>query len=374
MRPRSELKSASESEHDAVFGSTFARYSTRELDEFIVPFDLRLRSNNLDPAAFFSNALVLDAGCGGGRGSLFALRHGAAFVHSIDVSEQNVATTARVLAQAGFDNFAVHLCSLEHIPFAERTFDVVWCNGVLMHTAIPSATLTEVIRVLKAGGRAWIYVYGAGGVYWRVVAVLRRVLAALTPNALIAALDSAGVPTSRVAEMLDDWKAPFLRTYRDAMLRESFDQLGCSAERLLRGMPYDTSEQLARGISRGFVGEGDLRYLVTRETVTQRALTDALATALNASHLVEKEDLSTIDGGPLERRFAAALATFGERMAGEPEKAIAAAVRTQLLLRDSFLPSPTLESLEAVIATLAGEALPTSAGAPTPALRTSEAP
>jgi len=42
------------------------------------------------------------------------------------------------------------------LPFDDDCFDVVTCLEVLEHVANPEQVLTEIARVLKAGGRAWV--------------------------------------------------------------------------------------------------------------------------------------------------------------------------------------------------------------------------
>ncbi len=47
---------------------------------------------------------------------------------------------------------------IHHMPFADRTFDVVLCNHVLEHVASDIQAMTEIHRVLKPGGFAVLQV------------------------------------------------------------------------------------------------------------------------------------------------------------------------------------------------------------------------
>lgn len=349
MYRRDELDAVSEADHDAVFGSTFARYSEADLEEFLRPLDDRLQLNGVDARELFAGASVLDAGCGGGRGSLLMLRAGAAYVTAIDVSQQNVDSTRMVIERAGFANARVELGSLESLPFENESFDFVWCNGVLMHTAVPSATLLEIIRVLRKGGRAWIYVYGSGGMYWRFMSTFRRTFANVHPDLLVEALAEEGLPTGRVAEILDDWKAPFLRAYENALFESALIELGCDVDRLFRGMPYDTSEQMFCGVSQEFIGEGDLRYLVTRRHEALGAPAAATVEKLNGSHLVELPESRVLSAPAVEERVEKALRAFERDYSSNALDGISRAARAQLLLRDVFLPSPSEETLVACL-------------------------
>jgi ubiquinone/menaquinone biosynthesis C-methylase UbiE len=94
--------------------------------------------------------------------------------------------------------------SLEKLPFDDSTFDVIWFNGVLQHVARPSKCLTEVVRVLRVGGKGWLYAYGAGGFYWRVIGEFRKIFSDWTAESLIASLVSEGISQDRIAEAIDD--------------------------------------------------------------------------------------------------------------------------------------------------------------------------
>lgn len=48
------------------------------------------------------------------------------------------------------------LADAAHLPFADGSFDAVTCLEVLEHVPDPSAVLSEIARVLRTGGRAWL--------------------------------------------------------------------------------------------------------------------------------------------------------------------------------------------------------------------------
>ena len=338
---------ASEFTHEEVYGATFARYTSSELEEFVAPFTERLITNGVDPEALFGGKRVLDAGCGGGRGALLALRSGACQVEAFDVSETNVQTTARVLGQ-DFDNFTVRLGTLAAMPYEDNSFDIVWCNGVLMHTAEPSRTLPEIIRVLEPAGSAWVYVYGREGVYWRTIAVFRRVFASVPSSELIDQLAALSLPNGRIAEMIDDWKAPFLRTYAARDWESAFSELGCDDTRLMRGTDYDTCEQLARGARADLLGQGDLRYLVTKRAESPSGLSDETRAALDGSH-IDQCLFEELNDRRQESSLSDALAAFVGRWHADPLGGVTQAMTAQLFMRDVFLRNPSPETLNGLV-------------------------
>jgi len=257
-----------EKRYDTVFGETFAMYSHDDMLEFIEPFKVRFQRNNLNPKELFKGKKCLDAGCGNGRGSLFMLMNGAMHVTAYDISRKNVESTQKFAREFGFSNVTVKEGSLEKIPFEDESFDFIWCNGVIMHTERPNQCLQELSRVLKVSGRIWLYIYGSGGVYWRIISLLRGILENININKCIAHLKLFRYPTRYIAEFIDDWYSTYLRTYTHKDLSLRLQELGFERPELLKfGMDYDTSHRiniLDIGEEKELMGEGDLRYLLTK--------------------------------------------------------------------------------------------------------------
>lgn len=250
-----------------MFGKTFAMYDKAEMLRFIEPFKIRFERNKINPNELFKGKKCLDAGCGGGRGSIFMAMHGAREVLSIDVSPINIESTQRNAKIFGFlDIISAQLSSLESIPFENETFDFVWCNGVLMHTHSPDECLKELARVLRIGGSSWIYVYGAGGVYWYCVYKFREMLKNCPESDCMNAMKFFQIPVQFLAEYMDNWKAPYLRTYTNSDFSTRLSELGFeNLKPLLYGTDYDTSHRINTFSEDAFfLGDGDLRYLLKK--------------------------------------------------------------------------------------------------------------
>lgn len=257
----------SEKKYEVVFGKTFALYNKDELIKFIEPFKIRFERNNFNAKEMFYGKKCFDAGCGGGRGTLFMLMNGAGHVTSYDYSEININTTTKNVSDFGFDNITARQGSLEEIPYADESFDFVWCNGVIMHTANPDKCLSEIARILKVGGSAWIYVYGSGGVYWYTINRFRKMLGNIDTEKCISALQLLRYETGYVAEYIDDWFAVYLRTYTKQDFNNRLEELGFENPSPLKyGTDYDTSHRINMVLKEeiNYMGEGDLRYLIKK--------------------------------------------------------------------------------------------------------------
>jgi SAM-dependent methyltransferase len=95
------------------------------------------------------NARVLEAGCGYGRISQVLLDGYQIRLVSTDLSEAMLqASRARVSGVQGQSR-----ANVLQLPFADASFEVVLCSGVLMHVADQTAALGELVRVLCPGGQ-----------------------------------------------------------------------------------------------------------------------------------------------------------------------------------------------------------------------------
>lgn len=103
---------------------------------------------------------LLDLGCGTGQGSLHLARRGADVV-GVDVSDRRagVARGSVERPQPGRTSFCA--AQAERLPFADRSFDLIFARDVLMY-ADPRAAAGECRRVLVPGGRA-VFVEALGG-------------------------------------------------------------------------------------------------------------------------------------------------------------------------------------------------------------------
>ncbi len=94
---------------------------------------------------------VLDFGCGAG-GLTFALREHAASAAGVDLEEYKLAFARSEAARRGVDGIEFVCYAGERLPFADASFDTVFCVDVLEHVPKPDLALAEMRRVLKPGG------------------------------------------------------------------------------------------------------------------------------------------------------------------------------------------------------------------------------
>jgi len=97
---------------------------------------------------------VLEVGCGRGVGvELLLSQFRAAEVCGIDLDPRQIERARRRLAGSYEGRLHLEVASVEHLPFAEGSFDVVFDFGMLHHVPAWEAGIAEIGRVLKPGGR-----------------------------------------------------------------------------------------------------------------------------------------------------------------------------------------------------------------------------
>lgn len=111
------------------------------------------------PAEFFRGKRVLDAGCGMGRYSVVALSLGAEVV-ALDLSESLIRLAALA---AQWPRLHVVQGDLLAVPFKVGSFDLVYSQGVLHHTADTRAAFEQVAALVKPGGHLSVWLYGKAG-------------------------------------------------------------------------------------------------------------------------------------------------------------------------------------------------------------------
>ena len=110
----------------------------------------------------FSGERVLDAGCGMGNWSL-ALARSFRQVAAMEVDAVRIHALQRVCRKVETRTHSV-LGSIEAVPFANDTFDAVFCNGVVFLTDV-QRSIGEFRRVLCPGGK--LYLSYNGYDWWR---------------------------------------------------------------------------------------------------------------------------------------------------------------------------------------------------------------
>ncbi len=115
--------------------------------EFFAPITALAIQPLLDAAGADAGSSLLDIATGPGLVAAKARALGAVCI-GVDLSAGMIA-----LARVSHPDIDFSVAGVEHLPFADRSFDAVVCNFGLGHFPWPEAAVAECRRTLKVGGR-----------------------------------------------------------------------------------------------------------------------------------------------------------------------------------------------------------------------------
>jgi len=124
------------------------------------PFDqlhgqgIEATREHLERAGIDSSMQVMDLGCGvGGCSRIIAATRGCR-VTGVDLTPQYIEVARELTRRCELaDRIEFRQADALDLPFAEATFDHVWCHNVTMNIQDKRKLVSEVARVLKRGGR-----------------------------------------------------------------------------------------------------------------------------------------------------------------------------------------------------------------------------
>jgi ubiquinone/menaquinone biosynthesis C-methylase UbiE len=170
-------------------------------------FNDRIMDRIMEALAPSSGDLFLVAGCGVGDHSVRIARRGLRCI-GVDISETILEDARnRIISERLEGKISFQTERLEHLSFADCSFDFVHCRGVLMHIPDWERALGELSRVLKPGGKLVILEANQSSVEASLVGLLRNVSPrksrlVRTPGGLEFWSDHAGNPfLARIANL-----------------------------------------------------------------------------------------------------------------------------------------------------------------------------
>ena len=195
----------------------------------------------------FFGARLLEVGCGMGTDLLQFARCGAK-VTGVDLTPRSIEISRHHLDVYGYHGeFAI--TDAEKLPFANDSFDVVYSNGVLHHTADTASAVREIHRVLRPGGQARVMLYHRGSLaYWGQVILLHGILRGefLRGN-------SAADIMSKYVEFNQSGGRPLVKVYsRDQARRlfSMFREVKVQVEQLTQNELYFLGGVILKGVFR----------------------------------------------------------------------------------------------------------------------------
>lgn len=213
-------------ETGGIYGDLFNAYSEELFEDSVELFIKRHKKWGVS-LEWFKDKKCLDAGCGGGRFVVALARLGAKNVQGIDISKEAIKVAKNRVKKRELNNANVQVASVLDIPFENSSFDYVISSGVIHHTPDPYKAFTELVRVIKPGGKVFLSVYGRGGVKWLTNDLFRYTICKIVSFKLMEKIfKSIGVPANKRYNILDNLYVPYCYRYTEKEIRDWFTNAG----------------------------------------------------------------------------------------------------------------------------------------------------
>ncbi len=232
--------------------------STEELKE-------SFKRNGFD-IEYVKGKKVLDIGCGSGRFTIALAKLGAGHVTGVDLGDDGLEVARELASLAKLENITFDKHSVLDLPYEDESFDFVYCKGVLHHTGNLNKGLKEYHRVLKKGGKAFLYLYGSGGLFWTSRRKMRQVMQLIPIDYSIRVLELIGMSSSRTI-FVDNWYVPIEEHVESEPLQAYLTKLGYSKiERWKKGSSIELESMVFSNApnAKELWGEGELRYILEK--------------------------------------------------------------------------------------------------------------
>ena len=247
--------------HQSLFQHLWTQYDDEGYSKRIEDYVNRLEVNNLGNH-FLQDKVVLDLGCGHGNFLQACLRLGAKECIGIDYGANSITYAKKYSKNIKGIDFKVG--NVYDLEFESNTFDFVIQNGVFHHLEDEEKAYREAYRVLKPGGKMWIYTDG-GGIRGDLWDHSRKILTDVPFELIRDTLKNIGYSLAKCYHISDGLNAIYRHTTVD-LITNRLTQIGFGEYTRLRGGEWFDldGEFLTRQYANEIAGDGDIRLLVTK--------------------------------------------------------------------------------------------------------------
>ncbi len=215
----------------------------------------------------YKDKIILDLGTGSGRYAMcLAMITKAKMVYAVDLHEDSLNKAIEISKLLKIKNIKFIKANVLNTQFKDNTFDFVFCNGVLHHTESIEKGIKEIYRVLKPGSKAFIYIYGAGGIFWYSRKRMNKFMKKIPQTYSMKVLELIGMPSNRFI-FADNWYVPKEEHTTTKQILHYIETVGFkNPVKLLskRETDLDNPNVMASPYFKLIYGDGEHRYFATK--------------------------------------------------------------------------------------------------------------
>ncbi len=160
--PQQSVTTLMDSVYEILWQTTSGEAFT-QLDQSLNPRPPRVLYDWVTAAGIGSDHLILDVGCGKGNHAYDLSRQFGSRVIGLDPVWSNLKATQqlgkfeRLFDNAAFQRVTFEQASMDAIPLADASVDLIWCRDMLVHVVELESAMRECSRVLKPGGTMIVF-------------------------------------------------------------------------------------------------------------------------------------------------------------------------------------------------------------------------
>jgi SAM-dependent methyltransferase len=252
-----------------LFQTAWTTYNSATYKHSLGLMQTRLECSGFNHS-YFAGKRCIDSGCGTGRFAIALALSGAQEVVAADFGDDSLAFLEERQKEYGVPQIKrVRMDVTDMSAFETGSFDFVASHGVLHHTPHPDRGIAEHFRITKSGGQFWLYLYGAGGIYWPIYDELRNLLLGIAPKDIRAIFGAFGLREGLIYTFLDNFLAPRVYYSLEQTLNLLRSQGDFSFVHMKGTSPVDDTEKvLATRWGRELWGpDGEIRIVITKQAV-----------------------------------------------------------------------------------------------------------
>ncbi len=256
-----------EQQSKKLFEAAWTAYGDESYEKSVEIIRQRLEKNGLG-CEFFKGKVCFDGGCGTGRFSIAMAELGAKHIVAADFGTESLEYLSKAIKKYNLCNIEIVKQDVTDLTqWADNSFDFVVSNGVLHHAVETERGIKEHFRVTAPNGLFFLYLYGAGGVYWETYDKLKTLMNQISIDDIKAILLEFSIREGLIYTYLDNICAPIRKYYYVSEVLKLLEEEGDFTYSQLMGTFQGDDPQLqakTKYFKKIYGPEGEVRLIIRK--------------------------------------------------------------------------------------------------------------